>query len=75
MHPAIGGDRNKRVLAYERKVGKGAVLYVGLGHTTVNRYDRGQNGQNPRPNDGYKGSWANPAFIQLAKNAISWAAA
>jgi type 1 glutamine amidotransferase len=63
-HPTLGGDRNKRVLAYERKVGKGGVLYIGIGHTTV--------GFPGRP--GYKGSWVNPTFEQLVKNAIAWAA-
>ena len=64
-HPAIGkGNNNKRVLVYERKVGKGAVCYIGLGHCTVNRPGH----------KGYKGSWANPIFEQMVKNAITWAA-
>jgi len=63
-HPDLG-DNNKRVLAYERKVGDGAVCYIGLGHCTVNIPGR----------PGYKGPWANPTFEQLLKNAIAWAAA
>jgi type 1 glutamine amidotransferase len=63
-HPAIG-HKNKRVLAYERVVGKGAVVYIGLGHCTVNTPGR----------EGYKGAWANPIFEQIVKNAITWAAA
>ena len=63
-HPALGSPV-KRVLAYERKVGDGAVCYMGLGHCTVNTPGR----------PGYKGPWANPTFEQLVKNAIAWAAA
>merc|ERR1712146_335777 len=48
-HPAVK-HRNERVLAYERRVGSGAVLYIGLGHSTV--------GFPGRP--GYKAAWANP---------------
>lgn len=33
-HPALGSN-NKRVLAYERTVGKGAVCYIGMGHNSV----------------------------------------
>mmetsp|Transcript_96122 Transcript_96122/g.206217 ORF Transcript_96122/g.206217 Transcript_96122/m.206217 type:complete len:352 (+) Transcript_96122:82-1137(+) len=64
QHPAVG-HRNKRVLAYERTVGKGGIVYLGLGHTTVTMPGR----------PGYKGSWDNPTFQQLVKNAIAWAAA
>lgn len=64
QHPALGGDPNKRVLAYERTVGKGSVIYIGLGHCTVNTPGR----------EGYKGSWASPLFEQVVKNAIAWAA-
>ena len=62
-HPALGSS-NKRVMAYERKVGDGAVCYMGLGHCSVNLPGR----------PGYKGPWANPTFEQLVKNAIAWAA-
>lgn len=63
-HPQIGGDRNKRVMAFERKVGKGAIFYTGLGHCTVSTPGK----------EGYKGSWGFPVFEQLVKNAIAWAA-
>jgi type 1 glutamine amidotransferase len=63
-HPDLGSNNN-RVLAYERKVGKGAVCYIGLGHCTVNIPGR----------SGYKGPWANPTFEKLVQNAIAWAAA
>ena len=62
-HPALG-SANKRVVAFERKVGDGAVCYMGLGHCSVNLPGR----------PGYKGPWANPTFEQLVKNAIGWAA-
>jgi len=64
QHPSVG-HRNNRVLAFERSVGKGGVVYIGVGHSVV--------GFPGRP--GYKASWSNPTFEQLVKNAIAWAAA
>jgi len=63
QHPSVG-HRNNRVLAFERTVGKGGVVYIGVGHSVV--------GFPGFP--GYKASWTNPTFIQLVKNAIAWAA-
>jgi len=64
QHPSVG-HRNTRVMAFERTVGKGAIFYTGLGHSTVSFPGH----------SGYKGSWANPVFEQLLRNAIAWAAA
>merc|ERR1711862_460730 len=61
QHPSVQ-NKNTRVVAYERTVGAGAVLYMGLGHMTVDFPGRA----------GYKRVWTNPAFEQLAKNAIGW---
>ena len=62
-HPTLRSNK-KRVLAYERSVGAGAVCYMGLGHCSVNLPGR----------PGYKGPWANPTFERLVQNAIAWAA-
>merc|ERR1712146_375545 len=66
QHPSLG-HRNKRVLAYERTVGKGAVVYIGLGHSECSLTAIGG-----RP--GYLAMWTNPTFQHLIKNAIHWAA-
>lgn len=69
VHDGDGGalaDGKTRVLGYERKVGKGAIFYMGLGHT---------NTANKRQPKGGHYVWENPAFEKLVKNAIKWASA
>merc|ERR1711924_86451 len=55
-HPALGST-NRRVLGYERKVVKGAVVYIGLGHCTQ-KTDK--SATIPNKGAGYKGPWTLP---------------
>ncbi len=70
-------DGRTRVLGLDRKVGKGCVVYVALGHThspTTNAQpfvdpsvDR--RGRTPKT---FRGAWSNPHFDRLLNNAMEW---
>ena len=74
---SIRQDGKTRVLATERKVGKGAVVYVALGHTHVPANNSqpfvdenvGTSGVTPTT---FRGAWDNTAFSQLLNNAVAW---
>ena len=76
---SIQPDGITRVLATERKVGKGAVVYVALGHTHVPINNSqpfvdenvGTSGETPPT---FRGAWENAAFNQLLTNAVAWGA-
>jgi type 1 glutamine amidotransferase len=70
---ALGGrqiEEGKRPLMYRRQVGKGAVLYLALGH--CNRpFDT------PRPGASQpdrRGPWGLPVYQDLIRRGIAWAA-
>jgi type 1 glutamine amidotransferase len=60
-----------RPLMYKRRVGDGAVLYLGLGH--ANRpYDKPYADRPDQPD--HRGPWDTPVFKTLIERAIAWAA-
>ena len=77
---SIRSDGKTRVLATERKVGNGAVVYVALGHTHAPANNSqpfvdenvGSGGVTPTT---FRGAWDNSAFDRLLTNAVHWGAA
>ncbi|MCY4656989.1 MAG: ThuA domain-containing protein [Gammaproteobacteria bacterium] len=77
---SIQADGKTRVLATERKVGVGSVVYVALGHchSPANNSQPfvdesvSQDGETPKT---FRGVWANQYFRKLIDNALDWAAA
>ncbi|MEE3327789.1 MAG: ThuA domain-containing protein [Myxococcota bacterium] len=74
---SVGEDGRTRVLAYERKTGRGSVVYVALGHchtpsTNIQPFvDASVHADGVTPPD-FKGSWEVDAFRQLVRNAVEW---
>ena len=69
------GDREMELkdwpLMYRRRVGKGAVLYLALGH--ANRpYDKPFADRPDQPD--YRGPWELPVYQELIRRGIDWAA-
>lgn len=77
---SIAADGESRVLGYERRLGEGAVIYVGLGHChtpTTNIQPWVHESVDP---DGttplsFRGPWETEAFRRLVENAIAWGTA
>jgi uncharacterized protein len=69
-------DGRTRVLGYTRKIGRGGVTYVALGHchNPASRGARAADPADPTP-PVFRGAWASEAFIALLRNAIGWGVA
>jgi type 1 glutamine amidotransferase len=73
-------DGKTRVLGYTRKIGKGAVTYVALGHchnptNNVQPFvDFSVNPQGKTPLT-FRGSWELPQFDRLLRNSVEWGTA
>ena len=74
---SIQTDGKTRVLGYLRSVGKGSVIYYGLGHchsarTNVQPFvDESVEASGATPME-FRGPWETEAFHQLLRNAIAW---
>jgi len=74
---ALQPDGKTRVLGYARPMGRGEVVYIGLGHCHAGRTDsRSPVDRSIRP-DGimppdFHGVWESEAFARLIQNAIAW---
>ena len=74
---SVGEDGRTRVLAYERRTGRGSVVYVALGHchtpsTNIQPFvDASVDPDGVTPLQ-FKGSWEAEAFRQLVTNAVHW---
>jgi uncharacterized protein len=66
-------DGRTRVIGYTRTVGDGSVVYFTLGHCH-NPAIRGGRPADPADRTPliFHGSWENPAFITLLRNALAW---
>lgn len=77
---ALQADGKTRVLGYLRSVGKGSVIYYGLGHchsetTNIQPFVDASvdpDGTTPKV---FRGAWETEAFQRLLKNAIAWSTA
>jgi hypothetical protein len=74
---AVQPDGKTRVLGYARDMGRGEVVYVGLGHCHANRggsrspVDRSIHPDGIMPPD-FRGVWETDVFARLLQNAIAW---
>lgn len=74
---SVLADGKTRVLGYAREMGRGEVVYVGLGHCHVGRtnnpspVDRSIAPDGAMPPD-FRGVWENDAFELLMQNAVAW---
>ena len=61
------------MIGYTRDVGDGSVAYIALGHchNPAIRAGRSADPTDTTPLT-FHGSWENPAFITLLRNAIGW---
>ena len=74
---ALQPDGKTRVLGYSREVGRGEIVYIGLGHCHVGRAESlspvhpsiRQDGVMP---DEFRGPWETEPFACLLRNAIDW---
>ena len=70
-------DGKTRVLGYSREIGRGEVVYIGLGHCHANRADNRSpvdpsiDSEGIMPPD-FSGVWETDAFALLLQNAIAW---
>jgi hypothetical protein len=70
-------DGKTRVLGYAREIGRGEVVYIGLGHCHTGR-THNESGVDPSIHpDGtmppeFHGVWETEAFARLLQNAIAW---
>ncbi len=77
---SLQADGKTRVLGYTRKIGKGAVTYVALGHchnptNNVQPFVDASvepSGKTPLT---FRGSWESPELNRLIQNAIEWSTA
>jgi type 1 glutamine amidotransferase len=70
-------DGKTRVLSYARDIGRGEVVYVGLGHCHIDRLNNASSVDPSINPDGtmppnFRGVWDHNAFKQLIQNAIAW---
>ena len=77
---SIQVDGKTRVLGTERRVGKGSVIYVALGHTHSPENNSQPFVDESVTSDGktpttFRGVWENSNFKQLLRNGIAWGAA
>lgn len=74
---SVQADGKTRVLGYARDVGRGEIVYVGLGHCHVNRggspskVDASIHPDGTMPAE-FHSVWENDAFSQLLQNAVAW---
>ncbi len=74
---SVQPDGKTRILGYARDVGKGEVVYIGLGHCHVDRInhpspvDTSINPDGSMPPD-FRGVWETDAFARLIRNGIAW---
>ncbi len=74
---SVEADGRTRPLAYRRKLGNGAITYVGLGHrhtptTNIQPWvdpSVAEDGKTPLE---FSGPWTTEAFGRLLDNAIAW---
>ena len=77
---SLQSDGKTRVLATERTVGKGAVVYIALGHTHAPSnnsqpfVDESVSTDSSTPTT-FRGVWENEAFNTIVTNAMAWGAA
>lgn len=74
---SAGADGKTRVLGYAREVGKGEIVYVGLGHCHTGRAGSQSKVDTSIDPDGimppdFHSVWKNDAFATLLKNGIAW---
>jgi len=74
---ALQPDGKTRVLGYARDVGRGEIVYVGLGHCHTGRTNSQSRVDKSIDPDGivppeFRGVWETDAFAQLLQNAIVW---
>ncbi len=74
---SLQADGKTRVLAYARDVGRGEVVYVGLGHCHIGRTNTQSAVDMSIGTDGvvppeFRGVWENDAFEGLLQNAVDW---
>ena len=74
---ALQPDGKTRVLGYARRVGRGEIVYVGLGHCHVGRANSTSKVDPSIDPDGtmpaeFHGVWETDAFSRLLDNAIAW---
>lgn len=63
---SVQADGKTRVLGYARQIGRGEIVYVGLGHCNKARAEG--------PSPAFHGVWETEAFALLVRNAIAWGA-
>jgi type 1 glutamine amidotransferase len=74
---SVQADGKTRVLGYAREVGRGEVVYVGLGHchtgrtNTQSTVDANIHSMGSVPSE-FHGVWETDAFAHLLQNAIAW---
>ena len=76
---ALQADGKTRVLGYARAVGRGEVVYIGLGHCHVGRDGSRSPVDASIDPDGvmpptFHGVWENDTFAHLLRNGIAWGA-
>lgn len=77
---SLQADGKTRVLGTERKVGKGAVVYVALGHTHAPEnnsqpfVDESVSSDSTTPTT-FRGVWENETFNKVLDNAMAWGSA
>ena len=77
---SVQADGKTRVLGYAREVGRGEVVYVGLGHchtgrtNTQSKVDASIDAMGAVPSE-FHGVWETDAFAHLLQNAIAWGTA
>jgi len=74
---SLQADGKTRALGYARPMGKGEVVYVGLGHCHVHRNDSRSPVDVSIDPDGvmppdFHGVWESDVFVRLVRNAIAW---
>jgi len=74
---SVAADGRTRVLAYERRCGEGAVVYVALGHchtpqTNIQPWvDASVDPDGKTPLE-FRGAWGTEAFERLLRNGVAW---
>ena len=69
---SLQSDGKTRVLGYTSRVGRGAVVYLALGHCHNPSTRTGMNAAASGPAATFKGAWETDAFATLLRNAIAW---
>ncbi len=74
---SVQADGKTRILGYSRDVGRGEVVYIGLGHCHIGRTNTQSAVDMSIGTDGvvppeFRGVWENDAFERLLQNAAVW---